>query len=77
MSGEKKEANTGTFLGGVVLGFTVGLLASAYLVFTSDSRQIELEACDAKLERDRYCVMIAVPSEYKLTLPKGESNGKG
>ncbi len=74
MSGEKKEGDGFVFVMGMLVGFVSGAAFLAYLTITRDASQFELEACNAKLERDRYCVMIAVPSEYELTLPKGESN---
>ena len=50
------------------LGLVVGVLLCGLGVYNLDSDRASLDQCASKLERDRYCVMIAVPSEYKLVL---------
>ena len=54
---------------GLILGFAV----AAFFIYNVDSDRASLESCNSKLERDRYCTMIAVPSEYELSL--GEKDG--
>ena len=50
-----------------------GAARTGGFIYKVDSDRAALESCTAKLERDRYCVMIAVPSEYKLSL--GDKDG--
>jgi len=55
------------------LGLVLGFALAAVFIYNVDSDRVSLESCNSKLERDRYCVMIAVPSEYRLGL--GEKDG--
>lgn len=50
------------------IGLMLGIVISATFIYNIDSDRSTLASCNSKLERDRYCVMIAVPSEYRLGL---------
>ncbi len=51
---------------GLVVGFIIGVLLVVFIIINTGTTKIEITACQAKLERDRYCVMVAVPSTVVL-----------
>lgn len=66
-----KETDNFSF-NSLCIGLILGIVISATFIYNIDSDRSTLASCNSKLERDRYCVMVAVPSEYKLGL--GEKN---
>ena len=71
---DKEGENTATTFGLILLIILISFVVSGATFYNLDSDRDALEACNSKLERDRYCVMVAVPSEYRLTLNKEKIN---
>ena len=56
---DKEEAREFTYcLVGIVFGFILSLMT----IYNFDSDRADLKSCEQGLSRDRYCVMLAVPS---------------
>jgi hypothetical protein len=63
MSDKNGEGHEFTwFMVGLLFGFIISLIA----IYNFDSDRADLESCESKLPRDRYCVMLAVPSTVAI-----------